>query len=88
MFEKLASRKLFAFTLIALTNLINGYFGNVIDDGTMTEVNKLTIGYIVGQGAVDFAKELPALSTFGKQLGLKFATAQAAKEADAEPTSP
>jgi hypothetical protein len=73
--EKLKSRKLAAFVLVTLANLVNGYFDTPIDLATMQQVNELAIYYILGQGAVDaLGKWNTPLASFGTQLGQKAAS--------------
>lgn len=88
MTDKLKSRKLIAFLMVVLVNLVNGYFGNPIDQPTIEGVNELAIYYILGQGAVDAVTPwMGKLSSFGSQAGAKVASEveekKAKKEADA-----
>lgn len=85
--EKLQSRKLFAFLITVLLHLINGYFKNPIDEGTMEGITKLALGYIVGQGAVDALKEFKILANFGTQVGTAADQAVEAKQASSSEAS-
>ena len=58
MFERLKSRKLWVFVVGAALTALNSALGSPVPDEMMTNLLTLAGTYILGQGAVDFAKAL------------------------------
>ena len=74
--ESLKSRKFWlTFTAMLLCGG-NAAFGSPIPEGSLEELVKVVMAYILGQGAVDFSKQFAA----SKQVGV--AVAEAAQESD------